>query len=202
MIKRIKKFIPESQFKTIYHSLFASHLSYCISAWGGAASTKLTKLFSIQKRCMRILFGEKLSFDHAEYYETCARAKTYKEHMTPKNYILEHTKPLFNKHKLLTIHNLYNMTIFMETFKILKKHTPISIFSLFSLNPHSNRHSLIPPKLNLDISKNNFVFKASSIWNLSIQKIFNSHCLDVDKNIIIPGSCPNSDYSICLFYKK
>ena len=68
LIKRIRKFIPHQHYKTIYHSLFLSHLTYGISCWGGAYSSKLLKLFNIQKRCMRILFGTQPSFDHAEFY--------------------------------------------------------------------------------------------------------------------------------------
>ena len=56
-----------------------------------------------KKRCVRILFGEIYSFDHPEYYSTCARAKTFTEHMALKDYALEHTKPIFNKYNLTCI---------------------------------------------------------------------------------------------------
>ena len=119
-IKRIRKFIPTSEYIPIYQSLFVSHLTYCISAWGGVGRNKLQKLFSIQKRCLRILFGTRPTFDHSEFYETCARTRTYELNMCPKNYVLEHTKPLFVKHRFLTVHNLYNFFVFMEIFKVLK----------------------------------------------------------------------------------
>ena len=172
MIKRISKFIPKSQFISIYNSLFVTHLTYCISVWGGAAPSRLQKIFPIQKRCVRILFGEQLTYDHAAYYETCARTCSYLEHIAPKNYGLEHTKPLFNKFELLSFKNLYLYHTFMELFKILKNHRPISLFSTFKVNVTASRHlSLHPPKFKLDISKNNFVCKATSIWNLCISKI-------------------------------
>ena len=126
IIKRIKKFIPESEYMKIYNALFKSHLSYCISCWGGISSYKLQTIFAIQKRCIRLLFGKEFSFDHAGYYETCARVRTYEEHMAPKNYCLEHTKPIFNEHNILTLHNLYTFHTFIDLFKIIKCHTPIS----------------------------------------------------------------------------
>ena len=107
MIKRIQKFIPKSEYNKIYDALFKSHLCYCISSWGGIPSSKLQGVFAIQKRCIRLLFGNEYSFDHAGYYETCARARSYLEHKSDKNYCLEHTKPVFNKHKLMTLHNLH-----------------------------------------------------------------------------------------------
>lgn len=75
IIKRIYKYIPKEQLKTIYQTLFLPHLTYCISTWGGVPHNKLNKLFAVQKRCVRLLFGEELSFDHHEYYQTCARVR-------------------------------------------------------------------------------------------------------------------------------
>ena len=83
--------------------IFKSHLSYCISSWGSIPSSKLQSLFSIQKRCIRLLFGTEYSYDHSGYYETCARARSYEEHIAKKNFCLEHTKPLFNKQKILSL---------------------------------------------------------------------------------------------------
>ena len=88
LIKRIKKIIPPSQYMKIYHSLFESHLTYGISCWGGSYKSKLQKIFCLQKRCIRILFGRTYSFDHHEFYYSCARTKTYTEHMPRKTFIL------------------------------------------------------------------------------------------------------------------
>ena len=113
VIKRIKKFIPKEHYAKLYHTLFISHLTYGISAWGSSFN-KLKKIFSIQKRCVRLLFGEKFNFDHVDFYKTCARARSYDDHVAPRNYVLEHTKPLFMKHKFLTVHNLYKLPILTE----------------------------------------------------------------------------------------
>ena len=72
MIKRTQKFIPRQEYKKIYEDLFKSHLSYCINSWGSVSDYKLQSIFAIQKRCVRLIFGEKYSYDHAGYYETCA----------------------------------------------------------------------------------------------------------------------------------
>ena len=132
MIKRIIKFIPKSEYLKIYDALFKSHLSYCISCWGAIPSSKLQGIFSIQKRCIRLLFGLGYSFDHPEYYETCARVITYQDHTSKKNYCLEHTKPLFNNHKIFTVFNLYIYHAFLDTFEILKTLPPPFLYSLFN----------------------------------------------------------------------
>ena len=100
VIKRIKQFIPKNEYLKIYNSLFKSHISYCISSWGGISQNRLKSLFSIQKCCVRLLFGKELSFYLAEYYQTWARTKTYTQHRNEKNFQLEHTKLLLNEMNL------------------------------------------------------------------------------------------------------
>ena len=70
----------------ITHVSRRRHLSYCISCWGWVSSNKLSPLFPLQIRCVRLLFGKILAFDHAAFYETCARTRTYADHMAKKNY--------------------------------------------------------------------------------------------------------------------
>ena len=103
----------------LYNALFTPHLTYCISVWGGISDYKLSKIFTLQKRCIRLLFGIELTFDHPEYYMTCARARTYTEHTAPKNFVLEHTKPSFNENGYLSLRNLYKYFTLLELFKIL-----------------------------------------------------------------------------------
>ena len=101
MLKRITKFITKTEYRKLYDALFKSHLSYCISSWGEVSESTLRNVFSAQKRCIRLLFGKQYSFDHAGYYQTCARVRSYKDQMSPRNYCLEHTEPIFNEHKTL-----------------------------------------------------------------------------------------------------
>ena len=201
MIKRITKFIPKSEYMKIYDALFKSHISYCISSWGSIPDYKLQKIFAIQKRGVRLLFGKEYSFDHAGYYETCARVRTYEEHTTPKNYCLEHTKPIFNEYKVLNLSNIYVHQSFMELFKVLKNHTPVSIFNLFTLGTRDTNVLLQIPKRFLNISKNNFVSKSSVLWNSLISKILEK-AQPCENGIIINGSARNSDLSTPIQFVK
>ena len=205
MIKRIRKYIPKNLHKQLYFSLFQSHLTYGITAWGGACPSKLTKIFGLQKRCLRLLFGTKPSFDHSEFYETCARARPYetiKIHDSNK-FMLENTKQLFNNNDLLTVHNLYTLHILTETFKIKKLHTPISIDTLLPVSNTSKRQFLLKiPKASLLVAQNNFAFKAATIWNDLIPHILNAPQINTSTNLVVPGSCKNSDLSTSVGYVK
>ena len=208
LIKRLKKFVPPLQYLKIYHSLFESHLAYGISCWGGSYTSKLNKIFSLQKRCIRILFGETYSFDHPEFYYTCARAKTFTEHMAPKNFALEHTKPLFIKHGLLTVKNLYISRSLVELMKIIKFHSPISMYEFFKFSNHHSKFRLQIPKHKLDISKRNYIHNAIKFWNTCIGKILDSPVLSVKpftkgSQHIISGNVVNSDMTIPIgLFKK
>ena len=201
LIKRVKKFIPSSHYLKIYQSLFVSHLTYGISCWGGVYYSKLQKLFNIQKRCIRILFGESYSFDHPEYYATCCRTKTYQEHVALKNYALEHTKPLFNKHSLLTLHNLYASRSLVELIKILKLHSPYPVYENLQFCPRTHHFRLLSPKYNLDISKNNYFISSVNLWNKCISKLLDNPDLFSSSHrshLIIPGHNVNSDLTISM----
>ena len=147
----------------------------------------------LQKRCVRILFGKEINYDHAEFYETCARVQTYKQHMAAKNFQLEHTKPIFNEKNIVTLHHLYIYHIFCDTFKILKYKTPISLFELLKNSPNITNMLLIIPEVNLDLAKNNFVFQASCIWNSLNKKVFNQSLLKNKDGVLMPGSTFGSD---------
>ena len=194
IIKRIMKFIPKSEYHKLYDSLFKSHLSYCISSWGGISSNKLSPIFLLQKRCVRLLFGKVPMFDHASYYETCARSRTYTEHMAKKNYQLENTKPIFNSEKILSLHHLYIQHTFIELFKIMKERVPYSLYELYNVSPRISTLLICLPKFNLEITRQNFVYSSSLIWNKTIKNVLDT-CIPHANNIMVPGSSTNSDLS-------
>ena len=178
-----------------------SHLSYCISCWGGVPDYKLSKIFAIQKRCIRLLFGKTLNHDHREFYETCARTRSIDEHRTGKNFSLEHSKQLFNEKGILSIKNLYNYHMFMEVFKIVKLSTPISIRNLVKFLPRSEKLILEVPLVRLDVTKQNFAFKSTLVWNDLSVKILEK-CDALDNGLIIPGSAENSDLAASTSFVK
>ena len=203
-IKRIKKFIPKEHYPKLYHSLFKSHLIYGITAWGGVCYSKLNKLFAIQKRCIRLLFGKVPNFDHIEFYQTCARARSYDEHIAPKNFVQEHTKPIFKELNLLSVYHLYNLFMFTELFKIQKYSSPTSL--LDKLSP-SSRYScdtlkLRVPKYNKKRSRIQFLYKGTELWNMLYSKVFQPPELDTERHVIIPGAAKNSDFTSTLSFVK
>ena len=119
VIKHITPCIPKENYKTLYRTLFESHISYGISVWGGIPQYKLNKLFRLHKKYLRILFGNLEQY--LDKFNTCARTRPFgAQILTSEFYMREHTKPIFSENKILTVNNLYQYTMACELMKILK----------------------------------------------------------------------------------
>ena len=84
ILNRIKDNIPHELHKNLYHTLFESHLSYGITAWGGVSDLKLEPLFIAQKKCIRVLFGDKEVFLNKS--RTCCRVRPHGQQKLDKEH--------------------------------------------------------------------------------------------------------------------
>ena len=157
-LNRIRDSIPNHLHRDLYYTLFESHMSYCISAWGSAAQFRINSLWMIQKHCVRILFGNKVAY--LEKKNTCARVRPFEQQILGSDfYKLESTKPLFMNNQILSIHNLYSYHCFTETLKILKLRQPIALFDKY--NPSDRK----PTLLLSSSSSSDYISRSTSIWN-------------------------------------
>jgi len=156
---RIRHSIPNENYKNIYYALFESHLTYGITVWGGVCKTKMEKIFLIQKHCIRILFGDLDAY--LDKFCTCARVRPYgSQKLGATFHCSEHTKPLFSNNNLLAVKNLYTYHCCIEIFKILKFHTPITLYSQLNISQRNRPMSLIPPKPSIQ-----FAYTGPKLWN-------------------------------------
>ena len=134
--------------------------------WGGVSNNKLDRIFKMQKRCVRILFGNKEAY--LNKFKTCARTRPFGEQTLGQEFFKrEHTKPLFIKHNLFTVHNLYFYHCCNEVLKILKHRTPISLIPLFELSKRPGKDTLlIHPE-----PSECYTYRACIIWNYARSKV-------------------------------
>ena len=140
---------------------------------------------------IRLLFGKKLNFGHSEYYKTCARVRSIDEHVAPKIFELEHTKPIFNEYKFLTIHNLHKLFVLNELYKIQKYRSPISLHNYIHKMHDSVRqcrkNNLVVPHYKLNVSRNQFLYCSITTWNQINNRYFNLYeqsCMKSDMDFI------------------
>ena len=158
IINRIRDCIPTTLHKTIYHTLFESHLSYGITVWGGVSNNALNPLFMIQKKCIRILFGDKSAY--LDKFMTCSRTRSIgNQKLGAEFYVKEPTKPLFNNNMIFTLQNLYYYHMTLNTYKILNTRVPISLYSMFTLSKRKETLLITP------FPSKNFTYNACCIWN-------------------------------------
>ena len=80
MLFKIRNVCPSHVLKSLYYSLFHSHLCYGITLWGVANKTLIDKVFLLQKRAIRAI---------------------------TKSDFLAHTDPIFSELQILKLEDLY-----------------------------------------------------------------------------------------------
>ena len=165
-LNRIIQFIPSCHHKNLYHTLFESYLSYGISVWGGIKPSKLKSVFKVQKKVIRVIFGDREQF--LNKFKTCVRARPFHEQkLTAEFYIKEHSKPLFNQQKIMILQNLYFYHSCCEIFKIFKFFSPLPLYNLFNFSKRSHKNLYI----NTPQPSDSFEYRTSVMWNSVRQKI-------------------------------
>ena len=177
LLSKIRHWIPEDHYPKVYHALFESHLTYGISVWGGISDSRLNNIFTVQKHCIRVLFG-----DHESYldkFRTCARARPANEGILGSSfYAREHTKPLFNEQKLLAARNLYHYFCAVEIFKILKFRLPMDLYDTYHLSNRETSLTLLTPN-----RSQQFFYKSSVAWNSIYKKALSKPHSDMTTKI-------------------
>ena len=105
------------------------------------------------------MFGDKEAY--LDKMRTCVRARELGNQKLGKEfYTREHTKPLFIKHTILTLKHLYNYHTLLDTFKIVRTHTPIVLYSCFRPSKRKDSLLITPAR---DYS---FIYTGSTLWNV------------------------------------
>ena len=158
-INRISNLIPKELYKSIYHTLYESHLNYGITVWGGTSKAKLRPLFIGQKHCIRILFGDKEAY--LDKFNTAVRARPVQEQKLGQEFFeKEHSKPIFNSNEIMTVYNLYNCQLLNSMYKLLKLRTPIAIYSCLKISQRKETLLYVPKQFS-----ESFIYCATTLWN-------------------------------------
>ena len=91
ILYKLRPYVTTKIMKDIYYALIYSHLVYAIEVWGSACDTHLTKLFTLQKRAVRLM--------------------TYKDQFPAIPGPLHPSNPLFLKLGLLKVKDIFFLQI-------------------------------------------------------------------------------------------
>ena len=171
ILKHMRNNIPKEHYKSLYFALFESHMTYCITIFGHVSKNYVQKLFTVQKHCIRILFGDLDAY--LNKFKTCARCRPIESQLLGAEFFTkEHTKPLFHKLGILAFKNLYNYHICLETLKILQSKIPYCLHKLYTISNRNNK-TLLKLTLNSDL----YITQRINMWNNCVKLIAKSETL-------------------------
>lgn len=127
VLAKSRKYFDNETLRTLYFSIFQSHLSYCIESWGFTYKTFIEPVVKLQKRALRII--------------------NFKPPCTP-------SEPLFISNRIMPLYNLRNYRIALLVRNVISNeaHFPPSIFS--SAKTYSR--SVLQGKFLIPISHNDY----------------------------------------------
>ena len=128
----------------------------------------IQKILVLQKRVVRYLFGDYDKF--LDKLSTAASTRPYgKQKLGAEFYLKEQPKPLFIKHKLLTVHNLYRYMGTNELNKVIANKTPSVLYTNIRFSSRNNSNLIILPRK--CTHQNRPMFTVCSLRNSLIKKL-------------------------------
>ena len=165
VLKQLKSTLPLRHLRLIYNATIQPQLDYCDVVWGTAGPARISKLFSLQKRALRLISGAH-----------------YKDDATP----------LFLRQNMLPLEKSIKLHAAVFVFKTLQCHHPTYINDIFK--PQKNAHSrntrasltnkIIVPRPNCELYRQSMAYFGASLWNFLPDIIRNSSSLNILKNVL------------------
>ena len=154
----LKSSVPQKILRIVYFSLVQPYFIYSMPIWATKhSSNDFEMLFKLQKKAIRIVTN----------------------HTTKIEGRFQHTKPLFKKAHILTIHNLYYYMTACQAKNILCTKKPTAIYNLYQQTERSLR--LLLPKFKKETYKSqSFIFNSSKILNFLLSKNINYSLCSID----------------------
>ena len=115
MLSKIRHFVPENVLRSIYFSIFESHLSYCCTVWGQKGNHIVNKLVTLQNKAVRII--------------------TFS---APR----ESSRPLYTQLGILPFRQQVEMQNVLFVNSSINKLTPLSLQSMFDFCRNGHDHGL------------------------------------------------------------
>ena len=113
-LSKIRHVANKSVLKSVFNSLFISHLNYACQTWAQCVNLNNSRIFKLQKAALRIL--------------------TFSDFQTP-------SQPLFHQLNLLKISDLVKLRNILLVHDILNEQSPIDITNTYNLRNYTGTHN-------------------------------------------------------------
>jgi hypothetical protein len=113
-MSKVKNILATDPLLTLYYSLIYPYIDYGITLWGTTHKTYVQRIFTLQKKAVRIIAGAKYN---------------------------EHTDPLFKRLKILKLNDIYEVKISKYMFEFNKCTLPSPLINTITLNSNVHTHN-------------------------------------------------------------
>ena len=113
-LSKIRHVANKSVLKTVFNSLFVSHLSYACQTWAQSINLNYSRIFKLQKAALRIL--------------------TFSDFQAP-------SQPLFHQLNILQISDMVKLRNLLLVHDILNAQSPADISDTYSLRGYNESHN-------------------------------------------------------------
>ena len=159
ILYKLKGLVPNNILKLVYNSLIQSHLNYCSSVWGLGSKASLNQIFVAQKKAIRAIENGFVNY----FYDK----KTGK--------MPSHTKHIFYKNKILTIHNIVAKNCLIAMQRIYRNSYPTKVMSICQLYVQNrNRRQqkyFTPATFRLKKSDSSLPYAGAKLYNYTCNMI-------------------------------
>lgn len=146
----MRKSLPAKMRNSVFNALVNSQISYAITVWGGTVTSDVLKpLFLLQKQGIRNIFSIKRE----------------------SVFVKGHTKSTFESNGILTVYNIYNYNVIMDTLKLIRGNDPKYFRKLLRLDDlrAESRNRIFVPNFKTSTYQNSFCYQGPKLWNLLCQ---------------------------------
>jgi hypothetical protein len=154
IICKARKLLETHTLLTLYYSMVYPYLLYCIEVWGSSGQTRMSSLFKLQKKALRIITS-------ANFYAA--------------------SDPLFNNLQILKLSQIYLNSVAIIMFKYVKGMLPSIFDDLFNRNRDinlrvtRNSYKLAVPRCRTELHKKSMRFQGPTVWN-KCEDLVNHQC--------------------------
>ncbi len=144
MMRRIKKFVPQSTLLKIHNAIVLSHFDYCSLVWDNCSDYQLDKLQKLQNRAARVITGRT--------YEVSSKDVLNELNWQP-------LRQRFRRNKSIFMYKIKNDSMpqsLTEMFKIREN-------QIYDLRSNNKNFALQKPETNF--MKKSISYSAAFLWN-------------------------------------
>ena len=159
ILYKLKGIVPNIVLRMVYNSFIQSHLNYCSCIWGLGSKGSVKSIFIAQKKSVRAIENGFVNYFYNK--ET--------------GELPSHTKDIFNRNQMLTVHNIIAKNCLIAMHRIYKNSYPKNVMSICQIShesrPRRQEQFFKPSDFRTKKSERTLPYAGAKLYNLTCNSI-------------------------------